>query len=61
MTDFPAAYAVDQAICKLKPPVYASQSMISPAKYRPETSLDSMVFGSICDTLMPPEVLLSDP
>ena len=28
----PAAQAVAQAICKLKPPVYASTSSISPAK-----------------------------
>ena len=39
----PAKCPVDQAICKLKPPVMASRSSTSPAKYRCFTSLDSMV------------------
>ena len=31
----PAACPVAKAICRLKPPVYASTSRISPAKYKP--------------------------
>ena len=43
----PAACPVAKAICRLKPPVYASTSRISPAKYKPGINLDCIVFGSI--------------
>lgn len=56
---FPAAQPVDQAICRLKPPVTASKSSISPAKYRPLTFLDSMVEGFISFTDMPPWVMMA--
>ena len=56
---FPAAYPVDQAICRLKPPVNASRSSTSPAKYNPFTSFDSIVPGSISFTLTPPFVIIA--
>ena len=31
-TEFPASLPVENAICRLKPPVYASTSITSPAK-----------------------------
>ena len=40
----PAACPVAKAICRLKPPVYASTSRISPAKYKPGINLDCIVF-----------------
>lgn len=58
-TDNPARYPVDQAICKLNPPVTASTSIISPAKYRFLIIFDSMVLLSISLTFMPPCVIIA--
>ena len=55
----PAKCPVDQAICKLKPPVMASRSSTSPAKYRCFTSLDSMVEGLMSFTEIPPWVMIA--
>ena len=41
----PASAPVENAICRLNPPVWASTSIISPAKYSPGSSLLSMVAG----------------
>ena len=54
----PAVYPVEYAICKLNPPVYASTSIISPAKNKPFTSFDSIVFGFISFVLIPPDVTI---
>ena len=43
--EIPARYPVEKAIWRLKPPVTASRSSSSPAKYNPFTSLDSIVLG----------------
>ena len=51
--------AGDQAICKLNPPVNASRSNTSPAKYNPEIFFDSIVPGSISFTLTPPFVIIA--
>jgi len=40
-------YPVEKAACKLNPPVNPSISKISPVKYKPLTSLLSMVCGEI--------------
>ena len=47
---------VDQAICKLKPPVIASKSRSSPARYSPFTVLLSSVAGERERTETPPFV-----
>ena len=44
---------------RLKPPVYASKSIISPAKYNPLTSFDSIVIAFICFTDTPPAVTIA--
>jgi len=53
---FPAEYPVENAICKLNPPVYASTSRTSPQKYNPLIFLLSIVFGLTSDKSTPPEV-----
>ena len=45
----------------MNPPVYASTSITSPAKYSPLTSFDSIVDGSISFTFMPPRVIMAWP
>ena len=55
----PAARPVAQAICRLKPPVYASTSSSSPAKYSPSVFLDAMVLGSTSPTFTPPAVMMA--
>jgi len=54
-----AKYAVENAIWRLNPPVYASTSITSPAKYNPETNLDSIVLEFISLVLTPPEVIIA--
>ena len=49
--------AVAQAICRLDPPVRASTSRISPAKYRPSQRLLAIVLGSTSRTSTPPAVI----
>ena len=55
----PAVYPVENAICKLNPPVYASTSIISPAKYNPFIIFDSIVLGFISFTKTPPDVIIA--
>ena len=55
----PAKAPVLHAICRLNPPVWASTSIISPAKYRLWISLLRMVPGSISFTLTPPRVTMA--
>ena len=45
-TDIPAAYPVDHAICRLNPPVTASRSKISPAKYNPGAVVKNSLVAS---------------
>jgi hypothetical protein len=47
------------AICKLKPPVYASTSIISPAKYKLSIIFEHIVLGLISLTLTPPQVIIA--
>ena len=54
----PANTPVDQAICKLNPPVKASTSKTSPAKNKFLTNLLWHVFGSTSFTSTPPEVTI---
>ena len=55
----PAINPVDNAICILNPPVYASTSIISPAKDKLFIIFDFIVEGSISFTLTPPEVTIA--
>lgn len=54
--NMPAKCPVEKAICKLYPPVLASTSSTSPAKYRPLTFNDSMVPGLTSSQCTPPAV-----
>ena len=56
LADFSTAI---QAICRLYPPVTASKSRTSPAKYSPGAFFDSMVPGSISFTATPPWVMMA--
>ena len=47
---------MENAACRLKPPVKQSTSITSPAKYSPSTIFDCIVAGSISLSLTPPEV-----
>ena len=55
----PAVYPVEYAICKLNPPVYASTSIISPAKYNPFINFDSIVEELISFISTPPAVIIA--
>ena len=55
----PAIYPVEKAIVRLNPPVYASTSIISPAKNKPLISLDSIVDGFISLIETPPAVTIA--
>ena len=48
-----------KAICKLNPPVYASTSITSPAKYNPLIILYSIVVEFISFILIPPAVTIA--
>ena len=51
--------AVENAACRLYPPVSPSMSRISPTKKRRETSLDSIVFGLISASDTPPRITIA--
>ena len=57
--DSPARYPVENAACRLYPPVIPSTSIISPQKNKPITIRDSIVWGFISSNATPPRVMVA--
>src|SRR4030043_939443 len=57
--DSPARYPVENAACRLYPPVVPSTSILPPQKNKPRTLRDSIVWGFISSNDTPPRVMVA--